>query len=1259
MLNGSEQEQSISLSREEVIVTSKDATTDQSVEITRSLDELPEEVQKKLHKTYADIVKKEINNKLKSHLARFLEKLESPELAELKSTIIANLNPEDKQLYQSFMDPSQQKKMSYENVCKLYRAVQASVKTNEKDLKQISNRAILNAARNGLDAMHVFVDYNIPSLVEKAKKITVMQETRFIRMPKKKSFFRRLIETVFPFFKKQDDEIITKKIEEKMTSPEKMLLSYATDAVAEYFSKSGDDYFKAFDNAVEYKQQVAKGKAMDLMPTQKQAIKEQEKTKELSKPKSKVKKTVEAAKAVVQVAVAVDTGVNEWIAAKLSSTTPGAFLEQALKPDTDVQQTTLAEYFRNEFMMASQKEAYGGMVHFTRRLAELYITANRVKQTGYVDMSAEQFGFKRLDDPKFEIFLSRLVGSLGYPMKGFEDLQNFLSSTVNTNDLHVKDFPSVAAFERYKTDLETEQQAAFKKFAGALPHDPALGIHAAVTLLSKEHAATMQNKGNENYFYLLNLQQQAIKQLQSNERVQNAVALACKQTSIEESLYSPDHGGLVTRITGQLKGVLVGKMPELVQGFIHDAHQLQENANNQFDVISENWLSQISVMQEQAIEAKTKAEPKGMSVTELRNKWDKSAKKSSKLAFQFDEVKQLVDKFHESAMKQWKDSTISLMKLCGELQGPDFLNEVIKQLNDKYVKLQAQGAHESYSKEVQKQIVALKGMLLPDGKGFNPKMLKAASPEILKSSLDALNNGIATMSQDSQLSLDKKENLYMMSQALMTMNNSYRTFDLAKKAYEEVYRTNFDELNNMPSSKVATFIAKKLGAELETSLVSSMDTPIVQFEFYAKQKMAGLHSLPDIKPEAAANKPQSWWDWGKDQVAWAASYVAPIAGPVAAKAAEIAALPVLIGAGSAYLAKLYLTDVTPSAESVNQAVCNNAKVFIREQAYDAMVQLLPEMFGLCAAEQTFQQNHADVNYDPFKECGLSDRKRFYDLMNNIAKGLGYASITEYIDFENEIASKQAEVEKCKQALHATWIYKSEPQAKLTKAEEELAFLLQIKEDKRKQFCRLPKNQAELDTDLFVTLKDAIQTEYAALTADIQKGRLGDGTNYLVLVSSINALVQQIELVQKETIAAELFAPDIDDAIGYDPQNTGVMAQLKLAGREDLKTVGTQLARKGILSQLTGAIDTARYFSAQMISAVSENMDIALKKHIESTPMVSASTGEQSRRASITTAFRQDETLSLNKLPHPSGAPAEVKKTDVTKEAKEPTRSRRP
>lgn len=1200
MIDGAK-ENPIHLKSEEVVVKAQKGSNMQNtdIEVQTDINNLPEAVQKKLKETYATIVEKELNSKLKDHLASFLTKLESADVPGLKKGIIDSMSPENQQLYKSFMDPVQQKSMSYETVRHLYSAVQTSVDKNAKDINQAPNRVILNAASNGLKAMQPLVNNNIPDLMVKAKKIAVMQETRFIRTPKKKSLFRRIIEAVFPFTKK-DDEIITKKVEEKISAPEKAMLNIATGAVSDYMSKAGDKFFTAFDNAVDYQKRVAKGNAIELTPTHEQALRQEQSKKE--KEPSVAKKAANLVKTAAEVAYSVDKGVNEWIAAKLNTTAPGAYLEKVLTPGTEVKETTLAAHFSNEFTMASQKQAHDGMVHFARNLAELYITANRVKQNGYVDMAPEKFGFKRLDDPNFEKFLARLVNSLGYPMNGFDDLQKFLASTVDPKTLQEKDFPSKATMEKYQSELQAEQKAAFDKFSSALPNDPSLGIHAAVTLMSKEHTGTMTQKGNENYFYLVNLQQQAIAQLKSNDRLHNAVGLACRELGIEESVYNHQDSGLKTKISGQLKSQLVGRMPDLVQGFIHEARELQQNANNQFDVMFDNWLRKISDLQVNAVETTT-PKVKGKSDAQLRDRWDKSANKPSKLAFEFDEVKKLVSDFHDSALKEWKKSAIPLLTRSADLEGPAFLGNIIKQLNSDMAELKAQGAHESYGKEIQKQIIALKSMLSPDGKSFNQELLKAASPDILKSAFDAVKNGAASLyAKDKTLSLDTKENLYMMTQAFGSLNTSYSTFDMAKKAYEEVYRTNFDELSTMSSSKVATYIAEKLGKMLENAVSTSMSAPVVQFEFYAEQKIAGKHKLPELREpqNGQVTKPQGWVDWGKNQLSWAASYVAPVVTPLAAKAAEAAALPVLIGAGSAYLAKLYLTDVAPDPKSVNQAVCDNAKVFIREQAYDAMLQMLPQMFVLHASEQRFQQNYSTANHDPFKQCGLADRQRFYNLMNNVAKGLGYDNIAEYMEFENQLQSKIGQVEKCREDLQATWFYqdKSELQEKLENAEDELAVLVQIKEAKRQQFTKLPETQAELDKDLFVSLKDAIQMEYAKLSEDIQKGKLADGTNYLVLVSSFNAMIQQIELVQKETIASELFAPDIDKAIGYNPQESGVLAQLKAASREDMKTYGSMAARQGILSQLTTVIDNARYFSAQMISAASEDMNVALNKHVQ-------------------------------------------------------------
>src|SRR5690606_17958382 len=136
---------------------------------------------------------------------------------------------------------------------------------------------------------------------------------------------------------------------------------------------------------------------------------------------------------------------------------------------------------------------------------------------------------------------------------GYDDFLHFLTLSVNPATLQQKDYPTSSSFENYKSELQTAQKEAFSRFAGALANDPVLGIHAAVTNIGREHQKAMTTQGNENYFYVLNLQQQAIEELRIKERQQNAVGLACREFSLEEKIYNPDSNDLVSKVTGHLK----------------------------------------------------------------------------------------------------------------------------------------------------------------------------------------------------------------------------------------------------------------------------------------------------------------------------------------------------------------------------------------------------------------------------------------------------------------------------------------------------------------------------------------------------------------------------------------------------------------------------------------------------------------------------------------------------------------------------------
>ena len=1191
-------------------------TSIQTTQIERSIDDLPQEVQARLAHVHAELVRKELTSKLKQYLKQFFDKLTDPSLDSFQDAIRSSLKEEDKLLFDAFKVSNSRKDMSYENVSRVYQALQASIKQNIANPQQANHKALMNIAGSSLASVQHLVNYNIPELMNTAKKITVMQETRFVRKNKKKSFFRKVVEAVFPFIQKREDSVIIKKRTEKISSLEKAAVQIATTSMIDYFAKYGEGYFNAFDNAIEYNKQVAKGYAMNIIQTTEQANVQVAMAKASESTTQQVLNIVGTA---AQVIASVDKGINEWIVAKLNKTTPGAYLEHVLQPGSEVRQTTITEHFRNEFEMASQKEAFNGLIHFARHLTNFYITSNRAKQNGYSNVSTEQFGFKNLDDLKFEVFLSRLIRSLGFPVTNFNDLQHFMLSTEDPNRLLEKNYPNNKVHQAEKERLILSQKEAFERFVRAKPNDAELGIRAAVTWISDEHAQMMPSKGNENYFYCLNLQKEVLEVLQEKERKQNAVSLASREFTLEERVYHPGATSVVSKITGQLKNQLVQRMPELVGVFLSDARQLQDNANTQYDSMLQNWLKQIGDKQQAGIDADQAPVIRGLSVTELSHRWEKSASKTVKKAFRSDEVKRVLDKFNSSAVIEWKNSTISLLQLCIKLEGPTFLSKVIKQLETLANELKNNGAHETTQAVIFQQITAIRMLLSPDGQSLDKEGLLRTQPEALKIVFDGVTNAIEGMEKNSQLTIDERQNLYMMSQALGTMNTAFQSFDWAKKAYDTVYKTHFDKFNSMPEMQLGKFVAEYLGRELEKSLVSSMNAPIVQFQFYAKQKMAGLHRLSEPKAEETASA-QNWSEWGESYISSAIEFLKP----AAVKLAELGAAPFLLGYSSYYMVKLYQRDIAPDPRSINQAVCDNAKMFIREKTYEAIAKMIPQMYMLFAMDDRFQKNHKNLLFDAFAQCGLSSRKRYYDLMDNLAKGLGHESIEKYIDFQRMVDVQQAIVDKAKTDVAATWMYSDVLQQKVTAAEQDLQVLRGIQESKRKEYAALPQSQEQLDTDKFVTMKEVIQNEYLQLTEDIKKGNLDDGTNYLVMLSSLNAFIQQVELVQRETIAIELLSPDIDAQISYNSEQQGVLAQLKLAAREELKEVAQGQMQKGIFAQLTQSMDTASYFSTQLMDSIQQQLTTALNAAYVRPPAV-ASAFSLSRRSADTVAPKTSAT----------------------------------
>jgi predicted O-linked N-acetylglucosamine transferase (SPINDLY family) len=249
-------------------------------------------------------------------------------------------------------------------------------------------------------------------------------------------------------------------------------------------------------------------------------------------------------------------------------------------------------------------------------------------------------------------------------------------------------------------------------------------------------------------------------------------------------------------------------------------------------------------------------------------------------------------------------------------------------------------------------------------------------------------------------------------------------------------------------------------------------------------------------------------------------------------------------------------------ENINQNIIKSCQHRIREQTYDTILQMVLQMTKIYQDDKSFP------------EYGFYDKEKFKKFLTNMAIALGLENIQEI----QSILSISQEIERLQKLI------KTNPTStELTKALEikiaEMQILENALNDIKKQFSAIPQNENDTFHDPFVTLKSFIQDENQALLEKIGSvvGLPSTATNYVVMVSSLNNIVSQVELLQQQVLAAELFAPDIDKKFAVDLNAKDFFGQLKIAFRNQASDSATAAVETAMISQLENAIMGAQKF----------------------------------------------------------------------------------
>tara|TARA_R110002110_G_scaffold415809_1_gene656466 strand:+ start:217 stop:3963 length:3747 start_codon:yes stop_codon:yes gene_type:complete len=1146
-----------------------------------STEELSENItlDKNQKATYQQVVSETLRQKLQEFLhTQIIKRLNKDNSVanEIQQTLQQELPPGILANYQTLSQNPKNTQLDYEQTVALFNAIQETVAKHKDDKTHGKHYKSLSRA---ISQVTVATNKDIPKYIENTNTILGMRERKHYKKLKKKSWFRRAIETVLPFLKKDDYERVNTEAV-ALGSIQKAATKYVTEEVMGSLSKSAQIHLETFDAGVKARESEEKGKRFNIDQQSHPQTSER-----LEKIQEKLQqKTASSSMTIVgSVAKAFAVGVGQSLAAKT-----GTYLEGKLKADSDITNKSLVEHIENEFTLVSHRQVFDGMMKYLNDTYSLYVSTERAKENHpHLNLSAAEFGFKRFDNPKFNDFIVDMAKAIGFPAE------------------------DISSIEKLYYANEAEKEAAFEKFLNSQRGDPNMGIAAVNGLLSKEHAAVGKDiKKSDNYMLILDHYKEMAEQLTSKDRMKSTVTLLLRENNIEENIYNPNAQSASSHISSHLKTALVQGLNSKMEDFLKGSKESVLLADYKFTIMQENWSRIVSerlnqVDRDNTNSRKSSVSMKGKSPAELTQLWQKSGTVNDQV-YDSGEVQTMVGKITTKALSQWQKTAVSVIKNSVKLGGEDLMNAIFEDLQKQHAKLVKSQAHPDIIKDLEERAFVLSAAFKDEENNFHMPDFSEATPKEIAGLLQSMQEGITSVSQKSdQLSLGEREDLFMIGSAIGQMRSAYNITDLSKKAYDQVYMTSLDQIEQQNPGKVASFIANKLGAYFDSTIMSMLEGPVIQLQQYTKQRdsyQLGTDKTTGPRFETK-NIEQGWGEWASEKLSTAAGYGQATLG--------VTMIP-LEAIGKTVFEKLTGRDLAGDPESINDAVVKQCQKHIREKSFDAIMNIVSSMELLHTTNNRFQSNYPDLA-DPFKSMSFGSPDRSAALMAGLAEGLGFQS-TEYLfELNNRIVLTDNSISKLESEIKQNkgYIYSNDTTAlerRLGEAKEQQEILSKQLKSLRDEFSSPPVNEQSALNDRFVSVKLAIQEEYTRLTNEAKKGELKDSNQYMVLVSSLNNIISQVELVQKETLAIELLAPDIDQKMGYSPNAKGIVSNLTAAARGMGKEYAISGAKSGIMSQLQQHIELANNFAVDMLSASRENMN----KELDSAFSEYSSSGSENR-----------------------------------------------
>lgn len=1158
---------------------------------TVELNTLEESTRQQIQSTYKNAVKDEINKHLHQMLKKLLATLkeysDSQRGAVLIEAIQQNLNAEDKQLLELLLNND--KPLTYKENRKLFQALQATLDNLKENPTYAKERHLFNLALNALGSYKPLMRFNVPELVETINTVVVMKETRHYLKQKKKTFLQKIIEAIFPFFKKTDTEVI-KQESLNLSTLQQEAAKFAADKVASRRDIGAEQAINQLQSQIKARQET---KHVDLMPAQQQIT-------QLSSVQSVPSKASTFIAGGYQLAQGVSEGILYQLGNIFYGTSVGSALAETLEPNRELTLKNLAEGFHEEFTQAAKKEAFITMLQFAAHLYAMQETIERFK-ADHPAISIDQaaLGLKRLEEQDFKQFLTGLAKALG-----FGEESNLASAIEKLYYNQADEKSLMAAFERFMQN----QQA---------------GLNSACEIMMKEYEQLIKKspqelKDSNHYLYLLSLNKELLDELRSKTRIKNAVYFALNETQLESELYSPDAEGLQANIKHKLKEKLIKNLPKQIKLMLNNAINLSKESQGYNAYINENLQRYFSEkLNESLVENSARTLPsstKHTTTSQRKAQWREADKSDLKL--EPPNKKDFLRIMQEEGFKVWNNFAVKLLSNVQKANQPEF-NQVLRALAEQELNtLQEAQAHMDKIDRVRKQLSLWDSVL--NDKGFlDENKIKSLSPQELKSLIDFVHAGSKKLSAQPQtLSLEQKNFIFMLNEALKDVKKAYYIPKMGYQLYDEVFKTEFD-VNQ--KNKVVDFIKDnslfkkvigKVGGMIQERVNTALKHSCLQFEYYAQEMIQKDASNPPIfsMPVAAAPASRGYLATGYQMLA--SGYQLLSSGFQATK-------PIynVVSQGvTAYLQNQILAlpfDQTP--DGLNDFLVNNTKEYMREQTFSTAFEIVARMHEIYELNKNLKELHeGEKQLDPFVEAGLKDEKTYYNFLNKLASSLGFSNIEllSKLYADVKVLDNKIQVLERECAARRGMLYNSadlpEYEQELNEAKREKQQLEENFKELNKRFARLPQNAQQEKMDPFVSLKVIIQEEYKNNSKQIAAKKLTASSTYVALVSSLNKMVSDVEKAQRITLAVELLSPNLDEKLRFDPKAQGLWVEIKKAAYQELQAKALAGAKAGTAFLLQDSIAHTKDFTSELLNKLHEKVSKKLTEaHFSAVTQASA------------------------------------------------------